>query len=124
LGGPEHFNDGTGLDVLESKKLMVLFHLLDRNELILSTSFPCFAGGSRALRRAIANGVPSTPGRLGYFDQAVDVSDWQIVTVWILLAFKVILAVQWGGFFKLLTVEARPSGPDLPPWKIGGREEA
>jgi len=34
-------------------------------ELILSASVPHSAGGPRAVKRAGANGAPSTPGRIG-----------------------------------------------------------
>jgi hypothetical protein len=60
-----------GLDVVESKQLMVLFYILHSNKLILSASVPCSAGGPRAVRRAEQNGAPSTPGRLGENDRKV-----------------------------------------------------
>ena len=53
-----------GLDVVEAKQLIVLVHIPHSIEMILSASIPRSAGVPRAVLRAGANGVPSTPGRL------------------------------------------------------------
>ena len=50
-----HFDMGTAI---------VMVHIPHNIEMILSASVPCSAGVPRAVIRASANGVPSTPGRL------------------------------------------------------------
>jgi hypothetical protein len=63
-GKEDALNARTSLDVVEAKQLIVLVHIPHRIEMILSASTPCSAGGPRAVKRAGANGAPSTPGRL------------------------------------------------------------
>ena len=66
-----------GLDVAGPKQLMVLVHVPHSIELILSASVPCSAGEPRAVLRADADGVPSTPGRLGKSDWKRKAQLWE-----------------------------------------------